>query len=253
MELKAIVDSLDGMDEGVAGLYAEHEGKYRLNIEGMEHSSDVQALKQANLRERENSNAIKKALGLDKVNPDAINETITSLRAQIDEAGKKGGKSNEEHAALIAQMKADHAKELSSWEEKFTGLNRKNAVAELKAELAKAGVIEEGIDLLAMSASARIKFHDDGTPRVVVEDGETPMVGSGKDGGATIADLAKGLASSVPQLVRDNGKGGSGKQPGSNGGKPPQHKTIDRATLDSMPQEQRSTFFKEGGRVTDSA
>jgi hypothetical protein len=45
------------------------------------------------------------------------------------------------------------------------------------------------------------------------------MVGSGANGGATLADLATDLAKTIPHLVKDEGKGGGGKQPG-NGGTP---------------------------------
>ena len=34
MSLKPVLDNLDGLDEAIAGLYVEHDGKYRLDVDG---------------------------------------------------------------------------------------------------------------------------------------------------------------------------------------------------------------------------
>ena len=34
MSLKPVLDNLDGLDEAIAGLYVEQEGKYRLDVDG---------------------------------------------------------------------------------------------------------------------------------------------------------------------------------------------------------------------------
>jgi hypothetical protein len=77
-----------------------------------------------------------------------------------------------------------------------------------------------------------------------------PMIGSGADHGATLADLAKELAASKPYAVRDSGKGGGGKPAGSTGGKPNQL-TSTWAEFDSMSQSARMEFAKSGGKVKD--
>ena len=48
MSLQYEVDSLEGLNESVAGLYVEHEGKYRLGVEGIpapKANDDVTGLK----------------------------------------------------------------------------------------------------------------------------------------------------------------------------------------------------------------
>jgi hypothetical protein len=77
------------------------------------------------------------------------------------------------------------------------------------------------------------------------------MIGNGANGGATLSDLAKELAGSIPHLVKDNGTGGGGKQPGQNGGKPGQ-KTATREQFDAMSHVDRAVFAKDGGKVSDA-
>ena len=204
--LKYEVDSLDDVAEAHKDLYKEgSDGKFTLQVSGVESTSSVEAIKQSLLREREN-NAEYKNLGT----PDKIKEKLAA-------AGKiKNGDDSE----IVAQIRKDHADELAERDTKIVGGYRRVSVADLKSELAKAGIVPEGVDLLAETALPRIKFHDDGTPKILTADGGMPMVGSGKDGGATIKDLAEKLAESMPMLQRDGGKGGGGKPPRSGGGKP---------------------------------
>ncbi len=204
--LKYEVDNLDDVSEAHKDLYKEgSDGKFTLQVSGVESSSSVEAIKSSLLREREN-NAEYKNLGT----PDKIKEKLA-------DAGKiKNGGDNE----IITQMRKDHADELSAKDGTITGMRKGGAVSELKSELAKCGVIEEGIDLLANAALHRIGFHSDGTLKILTPDGGMPMVGKAENGGATIKDLAEKLAESVPRLQRDEGKGGGGKPPRSGGGKP---------------------------------
>jgi len=95
----------------------------------------------------------------------------------------------------------------------------------------------------------RIQFHEDGSAKIMTSDGK-PMIGSGADHGATLADLAKELAASKPYAVRDAGKGGGGKPAGSTGGKPNQI-TITRAQFDALSQSARAEHSKSGGKVSD--
>ena len=109
----------------------------------------------------------------------------------------------------------------------------------------------EHLDLLAGFAASRIKFNDDGSPKVMSADASQPMIGSGANGGATLADLAKELAGSIPHLVKDGGEGGGGKQPGSNNGGKPDQKTVTRTQFDALSQAERAAHSISGGKVVD--
>lgn len=231
-------DAIDGLPENLKPLAAQADGKYKLDLTKVMPFEDVTGLKTALQKEREAVGAYSK-LG----KPEDVLRKIADLEA----AASKGGKGGEEAQAKLDAMKAEYEGKLSAKDGMLTSLMKRQANSELRAELAKAGVIPEGLDILAKFAEGRIQFNDDGTPKVVTADGK-PMIGSGPDHGATLADLAKELAKSIPHLVKDEGKGGGGKPP-SNGGTP--QKTATRAEFDAMSQADRAAFAKSGGKVTD--
>ena len=213
MTLKYQLDSLDGIEsDDIKGLYTEKDGKFVLNVEGAVGDDEVTGLKTALVKERENVSAYKK-LGT----PDEIQQRIADAEAKAKESGK-GKKADEDHERIVEEMKAKHAEELSARDQQITAMRRETTIGAIKSELAKVGVVPEGLDLLGDYAMQRIQFNDDGTPKVLAKDGSGPMIGNGANGGATLGDLAKELAGSIPHLVKDDGKGGGGKQPGSNDG-----------------------------------
>ena len=76
-----------------------------------------------------------------------------------------------------------------------------------------------------------------------------PLAGSGSDGYATVADLAKELAASEEGqlLVKDRGISGGGKPPASQGGNAGS-KTMPDAEFRKLSQTARAAFIKNGGR-----
>lgn len=237
--LKFTVDSLEGIPEAAKAFYAEKDGKFTLQVEGAESAESVNGLKTALVKERENAGRWAKF---------GKPEDLDAKMAELEARAAKGGKGGEEAQQIIDQMKTQHANELKARDERITAMQGRQAMADLKAELARNGVVPEGLDLLANFGNTRIRFNDDGTPKVLAADGQTPMIGSGANGGATLADLAKELASSIPHLVKDAGAGGGGKPPGS-GGK--QAATIKRSEFDALPPAQRVEAMKNGTKVTD--
>lgn len=216
-----------------------HVTEGKLNLAKLPQPEDVSGLKSALQKERENVANYSK-LG----KPDEIAAKI----ADLEEKAKGTGKGAEDAQAKLDALKSDYEGKLTAANERIGKMMQANAAASLKAELAKAGFIAEAIDDIAATAMARLQFNEDGSPKVLTSDGK-PMIGSGADHGATLADLAKELAEAKPYAVRDQGKGGGGKQPGSNGGTPA--KTVTRAQWDTMGHADRATFSKEGGKVVD--
>lgn len=234
MALKFKLATLDGLDDAIKALYAQKDGGFVLQVDGAESSEDVAGLKTALLKERENNAAYSK-FG----KPDELAAKIKALEE------KKPGKGDDDHEKVIAQLKAAHEADLKAASEKFNGLVRRNATAELRAEMGKTGFIPESIDALALVGANRLRYNEDGSVTVLSPDGSQPMIGSGKDGGATLGDLAKELAKSNPYAVVAGGTGGGGKPPGS-GGKPAA-KTMPREQFDALPQAERMAFVKDGG------
>lgn len=231
---------VSGLPEALKPLALQDGEKFKLDLSKLMPAEDLTGLKTALVKERENAGAWKK-FGT----PDELAKKISDL----EEKAAKGGKGGEDAQAKLDAMKAEYEAKLQDRDSRFSQLLQERTRADLKAELAKAGVVPEGLDMLATFAASRIQFHDDGTPKVLSPDGK-PMIGSGADHGATIADLAAELAKSMPYLVKDGGTGGSGKQPGTNGGTPGQ-KTVTRSAFDAMSQAERAAHSKSGGKVID--
>jgi DNA-binding transcriptional MerR regulator len=172
--------------------------------------------------------------------PDAVREMLNN---------KPADNNNEE---IINQIKQQYESKLSESQQRLQSYQQKNAMAELKSALAGENIIPEGLDPITLMAQQRIAFDETGNSRIMNADGTKPLAGSGADGYATVADLAKELAASkMGQLfVRDNGLSGGGKPPASQQGNP-QSKTVTRSQWDTMTQRDRATFVKDGGKVRD--
>jgi len=173
--------------------------------------------------------------------PDAVREMLNNKPAEAN--------NNEE---IINQIKQQYEGKLSESQKRLQNYQQKIAMAELKSALAGENIIPEGLDPITLMAQQRIAFDETGNSRIMNADGTKPLAGSGADGYATVADLAKELAASkMGQLfVRDNGLSGGGKPPASQQGNP-QSKTVTRSQWDTMTQRDRATFVKDGGKVRD--
>lgn len=216
-----------------------HVSEGHLDLGALAAPEDVTGLKTALSKERGNAAAWSK-FGT----PAEMDARI----ADLTEKAKGSGKGSDDAQAKLDAMAADYEGKLTVANDRFNGMTKRGATSDLKAELAKAGFISEAIDDIASSAMARLQFNDDGAPKVLTSDGK-PMIGSGSDHGATLADLAKELATSKPYAVRDAGKGGGGKPAGSQGGTPDKV-NVTRATFDGMSQSERSDHSKSGGGIS---
>ena len=217
-----------------------HVSDGHLDLGALPAPEDVTGLKTALSKERGNAAAWAKY-----GTPAEMDAKI----AELTEKAKGTGKGADDAQAKLDAMKADYEGKLSDAQTRISKMHQRGASSDLKAELAKAGFIAEAIDDVANSTMMRIQFHEDGSAKIMTSDGK-PMIGSGADHGATLADLAKELAASKPYAVRDAGKGGGGKPAGSTGGKPNQL-TITRAQFDALSQSGRADHAKSGGKVAD--
>jgi hypothetical protein len=217
-----------------------HVSEGHLDLGALAAPEDVSGLKTALSKERGNAAAYSKY---------GTPEDIDAKFAELAVKAQGNGKGSEDAQAKLDAMKADHETQNTAKDARITKMMQRGASSDLKAELAKAGFISESIDDIASSAMSRLKFTEDGTAQVMTSDGK-PMIGSGSDHGATLADLAKELAESKTYAVRSDFKGGGGKPPTSQGGTPDKP-TVTRATFDAMSQVERATHSKSGGVVKD--
>jgi len=215
-----------------------HVADGHLDLGALAAPEDVTGLKTALSKERGNAAAYSKY-----GTPAEIDAKI----AELTDKAKGSGKGADDAQAKLDAMAADYEGKLTGANDRISKMMQRGASSDLKAELAKAGFIAESIDDIASSAMGRLQFHEDGSAKIMTSDGK-PMIGSGADHGATLADLAKELAASKPYAVRDGGKGGGGKPPASTGGTPDKP-TVTRAQFDAMSQSERANHSKSGGGI----
>lgn len=247
MALQLIVDSLDTVPESLHGEYTEKDGKFHLNVEGVE---DTTSLKTALNSERQlRAKYEKQAKAWEKTgkSPDEIAELLEEQRKKDEEAARKAG----DFDAILKQHQDKHAKELSDRDAELTAARaseREAVVGErVSSALARLGATEEGIELLPDRLANRIKFETVNGKRVlkiVQADGETPMAGSGADGTATIDDLVKEATTKYPSLFKANSGGGGGKPPETPGGGKPPAGGVPASLAECKTDEQKAAYLK---------
>src|SRR5829696_4235111 len=250
MSLPFLSETLDAIPEAARSFYEEADGKFKLKIEGLEDTAGLKSALQAErTRAKDFEKAAKRWSGLD------FDEVQTILRERED-AKLKTAKETGDFDTILNQHKSKWQLELDAVKAERDAL----AVAERAATvgntlinaLAKAGVTEEGLELLQDRLARRIKSETaDGKRlhRVMAADGVTPLAGTASDGFATLDDLVGEARNTYPSLFKGTGAGGSGTPPNKAGGTGTA--TITRKTFETMSPAARAAHFKAGGKITD--
>lgn len=185
--LKTVIESTDGLDEALIPLYAEHDGKFVLQIEGVDAHPDVANLKNAYERVKADRDTV-------KTERDRLKATAATLPDDFDAekwAKLKDGKPDE--AALI-KLRQDLEAERDDWKGKFEQMSetaRKNALdRDLTDALTASGVTNPAFAKAARTMlSDGVKIGDDGKPFVETDMGPMALsehvkrwaAGEGKD------------------------------------------------------------------------
>lgn len=258
MPLALIIDSADKVPEALRSEYTEKDGKFHLNVEGLE---DTTGLKKSLQSEREAAKALKAEIaGWKKLgkSPEEIGELVTAKEAEALEAAKKAGKFDE----ILAQHQTKWAKERADAEAKLTTerdaalTSERSAVVETKVTtaLTSAKATKEGMDLLIERLGRRVKFEigADGkrTTQIYDADGANLMVGSGPGGLATFEDLITSAKKQYPSLFEGTGAGGTGSDP-RGGRRDAGAKTMTRVEFEALPLRDRGARMKQGWTVVD--
>ena len=152
MALKTVIETTDGLDEAIAALYTEHEGKFVLQIEGVDEHPEVANLRNAYTRSKEKDTAAR--------------AEAARLKAQIAELEKGApdtAAAQAKLAALEEQLAAKEA-EIGEWRGKYTGVTRDQS---LQGALQQAGINEPAFLKAATAMLAgSVKLADDGTAYV---------------------------------------------------------------------------------------
>lgn len=257
MGLKYQLDNLDSVsDAAIQALYTEQDGKYVLDIDGLPEAEDTTALKTALQRERANVKKLEKSLtGFKAIgdDPDAIKAMMDDLKEAG--SGDGGGKVTESKEYLLLQKQLEAAQaengQLKETTAAATEASQKTIKKfHLQSALAKAKAFPDAMDLVIDRLMPHLAVDGDSIS-VTESDGETPMIGSQKDGTATVDDLVKAVAlSKWPMLFEGDGAGGSGKQPGA-GGSGAKGKTISRSAYENLAPNEQAAKMQAGFTLTD--
>jgi len=237
IQLEAIDDLPEALKSAVKEL---DEGKYAIDLTQLAPAAELERFKGKALKAEQEAIDRRKALEAYKA-LGAPDEIKSALEKKVNA---------EDQQKIVEQIKAEYESKLTEKEQRLHSVVKETAVASMKAELAKAGVLPDALDLVTSALAQRVKIDEEGKVKILAADGVSPMIGSAPDGGATFADLAAELSKTQPFIFADAGKGGGGKPPGSEGGTPGQ-KTIKRAQFEAMSHAERASFAKDGGKVID--
>lgn len=186
--LKFEVDTLEGVDEAVAGLYEKHGEKYRLKVEGIDPADE---LKEALRKEREERKAAKeRAEALER-----------EARERADEAARKKGDTEaleKSWQEKLAKREAELAEAIKARDAKLHDLTVGATAQAIAGEVAVPG----SAGVIARLVRDRLRYEDG---KVVVLDAE------GKPSALTVDELKKEVSEDpalAPLIVGSRASGG---------------------------------------------
>lgn len=221
MPIKAILDTLEGVDDAVKALYTEADGKFVLQIEGVDLHPDV-----ANLK-----SAFERVKGSEK----ELRGKVTEAEKRLEEALK--GKPDE---AAVVKLRQELEAERDAWKTKaedatgrLLGVTRDST---LRDALTAAGIADPAFQKAA-TLMLRDSVKVDGD-KVVAETDMGPM---------PVADYVKRWSASEGKsfVTPPNGGGARGQDQGVKPG------SIKRADFDAMPPTAKAEAMKAGTAVVD--
>ena len=232
MTLKYEIESLDGLDENVQALYAEKDGKYVLDVEGVESTDSVAGLKSAYEKQMENRKEAEKQ--------------AKALQKQLDELQHGKAKDSGDLEALEKSWSEKLSKreaELTAEIEKLQSGVQKLTSGQQAMELASKIAVKGSETVLHRLIQDRLTTeYQDGEPKVIVLDK------SGKRSAATLDDLEQELradAALAPIIAKSQASGGGAAR--SNGAGPA--KTMKRSDFEAMDGYAKAEFIQEGGKL----
>jgi hypothetical protein len=255
--------AVEKLPEAQRSLYVEKDGKYRLDVDGVE---DTGSLKASLKAEREARKAAERkfkdfATKFEGIDPEAVRELMQHFESGEEAELLKQGAEGIEKIVLkrTEKMKADYEKKIGELEEQMNGalevagsyMDRVRDAHVLSAA-AKAGVHPGAMEDVLLRASNLFSVDDDGNAVQYDPDaGEEERIILGKDNKSPYspAEWLEEMKENAPHWW-PAGASGSGAG-GNRGGHATGAKVIRRAQWEQMPHEERMTKSKEGYQIAD--
>ena len=232
MSLKYEVESLEGLDESVAGLYVEHEGKYRLGVEGIPEpkaNDDVTGLK----------NKVQQLLDEKKREQEERRKEQELRKSKELEAAKASGDVQALEKSWTEKLnteKQTYEQQLQSLNGMINNLTVGSTATKLAAELA----VQGSADVLLPHIQNRLKVEVvDGNPVVRVLDRE------GKPSAATVDELKNEFLNNqsfAPIISGTKASGAGHRGAGSAGGASKKYTDYNGAELAEIRKKSPETY-----------
>ena len=232
------IESLEGLDESLHGLYEETDTGYQLKVSGIPEpqQEDLTGLKKK----------VEELLSEKKRESQKAREAAEAAEAARLEAAKKGNDTealDKSWREKFESREAELQKQLNDLSGTIVNLTSGQTATKIAAEIA----VQGSADVLLPHLERRLKTEfRDGQPTTVVLDKE------GKPSAMTVEELKQEFQNSAafaPLIVgtKANGAGRTGGNESSGAGV----NEVSRSDFDRMNQAQRAQFAKTGGKLKD--
>lgn len=242
MALELTVDNLENVQENLRNLYVEKDGKYQLDVSGIE---DTGGLKSALDKEREAHKRLEKATKSWEKLGKTPEEIAEILQAHEDAEKAKAEKAGD-WEKLKAQMNDSHAKEIAAKDNELASMRKALDEYLIDAQATSAIAAAKGVpELLLPHVKQHVKvMEENGKYNVTVVDAKGDPRINGKGEPLTIADLVVEMKQSeiYGRAFEGTGQTGSGKLPTNAGG----GTTLKRS---QMTPKQRTEYMSEHGQA----
>lgn len=255
--------AVEKLPEAQRSLYVEKDGKYRLDVDGVE---DTGSLKNSLKAEREEKRKLERqmkdfAKKYEGIDPDAVRELMSHFDSSEEaELLKQGAEGIDKIVAKRTEkMQADYERRIQELEEQMDGalevagsyMDRVRDAHVLSAA-AKAGVHPGAMEDVLLRAGSIFSVDDDGNAvQFDPEAGDEERVVLGKDQKTPYSpsEWLEEMKENAPHWwpAGASGSGAGGNRGGNAGGA----KTIRRAQWEQMPHEERMKKSKEGYQIAD--
>lgn len=231
MALKAVLTSLDGIDDSIKALYVEKDGKHILDVETVEGYAleDVSGLKTALGKERTTRERLERdVVKFKDLDPDKAREALAKLEelTSIDPAKEADKIANTKFEAAKSQLLEKHQGDLTARDGKISSLEGLvDQLARKQEAIAAIAEHKGSVDLLLPHVLniTKSEVTDDGVRvKVLQPDGNDRVNGKGDP--MSIRELVAEMRQSdiYGPAFEGSGQSGSGKQPNGGGGGAPQ-------------------------------
>lgn len=240
--LKAVLTSLDGLDEATAKLYTKgSDGKYTLDVDGLVDKSKLDEFRSTNVELKKKIDEMQEQLAkFSGIDLQKYNDAMKSIESDAEKKLLKDGKIDEVIQLRTEKMRQTFDEQLKAKDQIILKANkdRETAVQQMNTHIVESelrrsvdnpdfGFQTGVVDLLRQQVLSEFAVKDGKVVRVKADG--TPVFGA-KGDPATIDEFLQDIVKDRPYLVRSSSGGGARNDGGGTNGQ----KTMKRSEFDGI-------------------